>query len=80
MSKLSFLKIFYAKISFFFIIRMQHLHYSFETRPGRSTRDPTDPGLEPGRVEEKIGKVINQCDPVTQLTRQNPVKNSVAIC
>ena len=53
------------KLVFFFIKRMQHLHHSFETRPGRSTRDPTNPGLERGRVEEKIGKVMNQCDPVT---------------
>jgi hypothetical protein len=68
------------KLVFFFIKRMQHLHHNFETRPGRSTRDPTDPELKRGRVEEKIGKVMNQCDPVTQLTRQNPVKNSVATC
>ena len=68
------------KLVFFFIKRMQHLHHNFETRPGKSTRDPTDPGLKRGRVEEKIGKVMNQCDPVTQLTRQNPVKNSVATC
>jgi hypothetical protein len=38
--------------------------HSFETRPGGSTRDPADPELEPGGVNEKIGKVM---------TRQNPV-------
>jgi hypothetical protein len=37
-----------------------------------STRDPADPGLEPGRVDEKIEKVM------TRPTRQNPVKNQVA--
>jgi hypothetical protein len=30
--------------------------HSFETRPGGSTRDPDDSRLEPGRVQEKIGK------------------------
>jgi hypothetical protein len=40
------------------------------------TRDPADPELEPGRVEEKIEKVMTRCDLadlVTQLTRKNPV-------
>jgi hypothetical protein len=48
-------------------------YYSFETRPGGSTRDPTDPRLKPGRIEEKIGGGKTQCDPVdpvTRLTRQ----------
>jgi hypothetical protein len=27
------------------------------------TRDPADPGLEPDRVEEKIGKGKTWCDP-----------------
>jgi len=42
-------------------------YYSFETR------DPTDPGLKPGRIEEKIGEGKTRCDPVdpvTRLTRQ----------
>jgi hypothetical protein len=45
------------------------LEHSLETRPGGSTRYPTNPGLEPGRVEEKIreGK-----------TWRGPVKNLVA--
>jgi len=44
------------------LVSLQHYYntHSFETRPGgRSTRDPADPELEPGRVEEKIGKVMN---------------------
>ena len=32
-------------------------------RPGGSTRDPTDPGLEPGRVEEKMREEKTRCDP-----------------
>jgi hypothetical protein len=36
------------------------------------TRVLTDPGLEPGQVEEQIG------EEKTWLTRQNPVKNPVA--
>jgi len=33
-----------------------------------------DPGLEPGQVDEKIEKVMTRrVDPVTRLTRQNPV-------
>ena len=40
-----------------------HTHtHTFETRPG-STRDPANPGLEPGRFNEKIEKVMTQCDP-----------------
>jgi hypothetical protein len=38
--------------------------YSFKIRPGGSTRDPADPGLESGRVEEKTGKEKTRCDPV----------------
>jgi hypothetical protein len=30
------------------------------------TRDPADPGLEPGQVEEKIGKEKTWCDPATR--------------
>ena len=30
--------------------------HSFETRPSGLTRDPADPELEPGGVNEKIGK------------------------
>jgi len=44
-------------------------------KPGparRVTRVPTDPGLEPGQVEEQIG------EEKTWLTWQNPVKNPVA--
>jgi hypothetical protein len=41
-------------------------NYSFKTRPGGSTRDPFDLGLELGRVYEKIRVV-------------NTVKNSIAI-
>jgi hypothetical protein len=33
-----------------------------------------DPGLEPGRVEEKIGEEKTRCDPVDP----DPVKNPVA--
>jgi hypothetical protein len=33
------------------------------TWPGGSIWDPTNPGLEPGRVEEKIEKVMTRCDP-----------------
>jgi len=36
---------------------------SFETRPGGSTRDPADPGPEPGRVDEKTGEGKTRCDP-----------------
>ena len=35
-----------------------------------------NPGLESGRVDEKIGKVMTWCDsadPATRLTQQNPV-------
>ena len=33
-------------------------------QPSRLTWDPADPGLEPGWVEEKIGKEKTRCDPV----------------
>jgi len=39
------------------------LHHSFETRLGRSTLDPADPGLKQGWVEEKTGKEKTRCDP-----------------
>jgi hypothetical protein len=37
-----------------------------------------DSRLKPGWIEEKTGEEKTRCDPVTQLTRQDPVKNSVA--
>jgi hypothetical protein len=37
-------------------VAMYTLDHSFETRPSGSIRDPADPRLEPGRVEEKIEK------------------------
>jgi len=39
--------------------------------------DPADPGLELSRVEEKIEE---KKPGATQLTRQDPVKNSIATC
>jgi hypothetical protein len=66
----------------FVIGRPKSSYYSFETRPGGLTWDLVDPGLEPGRIEEKIGEGKTRCDPVdpvTRLTRQDPVKNLVAI-
>jgi hypothetical protein len=42
-------------------------------KPGSAWR--VDPGLKPGRVEEKIGKEKTRCDPVTW---QDPVKNLIA--
>jgi hypothetical protein len=36
-------------------LKPQTLNPSFETRPGPgATHDPADPGLGPGRVDEKI--------------------------
>jgi len=35
-------------------VALYTLDHSFETRPNGSTRDPADPRLKPGRVEEKI--------------------------
>jgi hypothetical protein len=32
-------------------------------RPGESTREPANPGLELGRVEEKTGEEKTRCDP-----------------
>jgi hypothetical protein len=63
----------------FAIGRPKSSYYSFETWPGGLTRDSADPRLEPGRIEEKIGEGKTRCDPVTRLTRQDPVKNPVAI-
>jgi hypothetical protein len=47
--------------------------YSSETRSRGSTWDPADPGLKPGRVEEKMGEGKTRCD----LARpgQDPVAN-----
>jgi hypothetical protein len=44
-------------------------NHSFETRPG----PVVDLGLESGRVDEKIGKVMTQCDPTDPVTLQNPI-------
>jgi hypothetical protein len=55
-------------------------YYSFETWPGRSTRDLADPGLEPGRVKKKRQSKTRPTRPValmTRLTWQDSVKNSV---
>jgi hypothetical protein len=38
--------------------------HSFETRPGKSTQDPADPGLKPGRVK-KIREVKNPAEPTS---------------
>jgi hypothetical protein len=46
--------------------KLMDSNYSFETRPGRSTWDLTDPGLESGRVEEKIGERKIRRDPATR--------------
>jgi hypothetical protein len=40
-----------------------HWFHIFETRPGGSTRDLANLGLEPGWVDEKIGKIMTRCDP-----------------
>jgi hypothetical protein len=40
-------------------IKKRHI-YSFKTRPGP---DLADPGLEPGRVEEKTREEKIRCDP-----------------
>ena len=47
-------------------------------KPGSAWR--VDPGLKPGRVEEKIGKEKTRCDPVDPVTWQDPVKNLIATC
>jgi hypothetical protein len=36
-------------------------------KPGSTRR------VDPGQVDEKIGKVMIRCDPATRLTQQNPV-------
>ena len=46
-------------------------------RPGRSNRDPADPWLQPGRVEEKIGKGKTG---VTWLTRSKTRLQPVDFC
>jgi hypothetical protein len=56
----------YSPFFFLFSFLFLYVSHSFKTQPGGSIWDPTDPGLEPGRVEEKT-----QCD---------PVKNPVASC
>jgi hypothetical protein len=50
-----------------------YFKHNFETRLGGSTWDPANPGLEPGRVEEKMGEGKTRCD----LARpgQDPVAN-----
>jgi len=40
-------------------------------RPGGSSRDPANPRLEPGRVEEKIREEKTRCDPADLI--KNPV-------
>jgi len=60
---ITFLFFFYL----FFLREKVTLEHSIETRPGRSTRYPTNPGLEPGRVEEKMGEEKTWCDPVKNL-------------
>jgi hypothetical protein len=44
------------------------------------TQDPANSGLEPGRVNEKIEKVMTWCDPADPVTQQNPVKNPTFFC
>jgi len=44
---------------------------------GGSTRDSVDPGLEPGRVEEKIGEGTTRCDPADPATRSKTRLRSV---
>jgi hypothetical protein len=46
--------------------KLMDSNYSFETRPGRSTWDLADPGLESGRVEEKIEERKIRRDPATR--------------
>ena len=57
--------------------KLMDSNHNFETRPGRSIWNPVDPGLELGRVEEKIEEEKIQREPATRLTRQDPVKNPV---
>jgi hypothetical protein len=42
-------------------------------KPGPARR--VDPGLEPGRIEEKMGEEKTRCDLTTRLTRQDLVAN-----
>jgi hypothetical protein len=49
---------------FFFFLFFFYIYHSFKTRPGGSTWNP---GLKPGRVEEKTGEEKTQCDPVKNL-------------
>jgi len=55
-----------AKIMFwpcYIYTYLRHL-ISIVLKSGPAWRvDLADPGLEPGRVDEKIGKVMTQCDP-----------------
>jgi hypothetical protein len=52
-------------------------NHSFEIRSDLTgRREPADPRLKPSRVEEKIDE---EKTGITRLTRQDPVKNSVAI-
>jgi hypothetical protein len=46
-----------------------HWFHSFETRPGGSIRDPANLGLEPGRIDEKIWKVMTR-----SIRRVDPAK------
>jgi hypothetical protein len=57
-----------------------YFKHNFETRLGGSTWDPANPGLEAGRIEEKIGKGKIRCNLADSAgwPRQNLVKNSVA--
>jgi hypothetical protein len=45
-------------IYIFVSISMHGRCHSFEIRLGGSARDPSELALEPGRVKEKIGKVM----------------------
>jgi hypothetical protein len=45
--------------------KLMDSNHSFETQPDRSTWNPVNLGLEPGRVEEKIGEEKIQRDPAS---------------
>jgi hypothetical protein len=47
---------------------------------GGSTRDSADPGLEPGRIEEKIGEGTTRCDPADPAPRSKTRLRSVNFC
>jgi hypothetical protein len=69
------------QIDFFCVFRFFDVYHSFKTRPGPARQvnlDPANPGLEPGRVYQKIKEVKNSANPATWLTWQESVKNSVA--